>query len=55
MIGGVLAGGVSGAIATIPVPGLDGLGSFIVMGGTGNDAAGVINGDVKNQDLMKRI
>lgn len=45
---GVLAGDVSGAIATIPVPGLGGLGSSIVMGGTGNVAAGVINGNVKN-------
>lgn len=49
----MLAGGVSGALATVPIPGLGAAGSAIIMGGVGNVAGNAIKGDIGNfQDVM---
>jgi RHS repeat-associated protein len=49
----MLAGCVSGALATVPIPGLNAVSSAIIMGGAGNVTGNIIRGDIDSfQDVI---
>lgn len=51
-----LAGGVSGAIAAIPIPGLSAAASAVIMSGAGNTVANLIKGDIGNfKDVLTSL
>ena len=51
----MLAGGVSGALSTIPIPGMSAAASAIIMGGVGNVAGGLIKGDITSKMYLKLL